>query len=251
MIESPLPYYDPASFAYLEKAEKWHFWFKARQQLICWALRHHFPSSRVFCDVGCGTGATLHAVAQAFPSLKLIGIDCFQEGLVWARKQVPQATLMLGDIHALPAAAAKADVLGLFDVLEHIPDDAGVLSKLRAVLQPGGGLILTVPQHRALWSEADDIGLHQRQYNRAELVGKVRQAGFEVLAVTSFVTLLLPVLWLNRKRASKPADAYAELKIGRLPNTLFAIVMILERWMIQVGLPLPAGGSLLLLARRT
>ena len=251
MTEPDLPYYDASGFARLAAAEDWLFWFTARNRLICWALRRHFPAMRSFCEIGCGTGATLRAVQQNFPGLPLTGIDYFPEGLVWARARVPQATLMLGDIHALPVAADEADVLGAFDVLEHIPDDAGALSRLHAALRPGGGLILTVPQHRALWSVADDIGHHRRRYARAELVGKVRAAGFEVLAVTSFVSLLLPVLWLNRKRAATPADAYAELKIGRLPNALLGLVMTLERWLIEVGCSFPAGGSLLLLARRS
>ena len=251
MTEPDLPYYDTSGFARLAAAEDWLFWFTARNRLICWALRRHFPTMRSFCEIGCGTGATLRAVQHHFPGLALTGIDYFPEGLVWARARVPQATLMLGDIHALPATASEADVLGAFDVLEHIPDDAGALSRLHATLRPGGGLILTVPQHRALWSVADDIGHHRRRYARVELVGKVRAAGFEVLAVTSFVSLLLPVLWLNRKRAATPADAYAELKIGRLPNALLGLVMTLERWLIEAGCSFPAGGSLLLLARRT
>jgi SAM-dependent methyltransferase len=243
--------YDPAGFAFLAAAEDWHFWFTSRNRLICWALRRHFPTMRAFCDVGCGTGATLHAVEQAFPGLRLFGVDYFPEGLVWAGNRLSHVTLIQGDIHDLPAAVRESDVWGAFDVLEHIPDDANALSCLYAAIRPGGGLILTVPQHRALWSASDEVGHHQRRYDRAELVGKVRTAGFEVLAVTSFVSLLLPLLWLKRRRTSTSEDAYAELRLGRLPNALFTFVMTIERWLIQAGLSLPAGGSLLLLARRT
>ena len=251
MIGSDRPFYDSAGFARLAEAEDWFFWFTARNRLICWALRRHFPEMRSFCEIGCGTGATLQAVQRAFPSIPLTGIDYFSEGLLWARNRVPQAILMQGDIHDLPPAASESDVLGAFDVLEHLPDDVGALARLHKALRPGGGLILTVPQHRALWSVADDVGHHRRRYEQAELVGKVRAAGFEVLLVTSFVSLLLPLLWLNRKRASKPEDAYAELKIGRLPNAFLAGVMSIERRLIQSGFSFPAGGSLLLLARCT
>ena len=103
MTEPDLPYYDTSGFARLAAAEDWLFWFTARNRLICWALRRHFPTMRSFCEIGCGTGATLRAVQHHFPGLALTGIDYFPEGLVWARARVPQATLMFGDIHALPA----------------------------------------------------------------------------------------------------------------------------------------------------
>jgi SAM-dependent methyltransferase len=245
------PYYEVSGFARLAAAEDWLFWFTARKRLICWALLRYFPSMRAFCDVGCGTGATLRAVAKTFPSLPLTGVDYFSEGLSLARTSVPQANIIQGDIYTLPAAASESDVIGVFDVLEHLDDDIGALSSLHAALNPGGGLILTVPQHRTLWSVADEIGHHRRRYSRKDLVDKVCSTGFEVMFVTSFVSLLLPFLWLSRKRASRPEDAYAELKIRPLPNALLSMVMRMEFWLIKAGLSLPVGGSLLLLARRT
>lgn len=245
------PFYDPTGFARLAEAEDWFFWFTARNRLICWVLKKYYPDMRSFCEIGYGTGATLQAVSRCYRQTKLIGVDFYEEGKPWAKKRVPKGKLMRGDIRNLQALGLNCDVVGAFDVLEHIPEDTAALTQLYQALRPGGGLILTVPQHPSLWSVSDEVGHHQRRYTQKELESKVRQAGFEVSFVTSFVSLLLPLLWLSRKRAHVPEDAYAEFKINRPLNQLLCLVMAVERLLIKIGIRFPAGGSLLLLAHRT
>lgn len=50
-----------------------------------------------------------------------------------------------GNEGTLPFDTASFDVICLFDVLEHVPDDLQVLSELRRVLRDGGLLIVSVP----------------------------------------------------------------------------------------------------------
>ena len=140
-------------------------------------------------------------------------------------------------------------MIGAFDVIEHIEDDVRVLSEIHRALKPGGGLVVTVPQHRWLWSTQDEQAHHVRRYTRRELVQKVEDAGFEVRRVTSFVFLLLPVLWLSRLRAKASGHGVPdEFRAARPLNALFGLVMTVERALINMGLDLPAGGSLLLVA---
>ena len=61
------------------------------------------------------------------------------------------------------------DVIGAFDVLEHIADDELVLSQMHQAVRKGGGIILTVPQHSFLWSEIDEYSRHVRRYSVSEL----------------------------------------------------------------------------------
>jgi SAM-dependent methyltransferase len=69
------------------------------------------------------------------------------------------------------------DVAGAFDVIEDVENDRAVLQELRTALAPGGGLILTVPQHPALWSEYDVRAGHVRRYRASELRAKVIGVG--------------------------------------------------------------------------
>ena len=68
---------------------------------------------------------------------------------------------------------AEFDVIGAFDVIEHIYEDAAVLQQMHRAVRPGGGIIVTVPQHRFLWSKQDEFSCHFRRYTRGELMSKV------------------------------------------------------------------------------
>jgi glycosyltransferase involved in cell wall biosynthesis len=74
--------------------------------------------------------------------------------------------------------ALSLDTIVCCNVLEHIEDDTGTLADMRAVLQPGGRLILLVPALRWLYGTLDEHLRHFRRYEKEELESKVTQAGF-------------------------------------------------------------------------
>jgi SAM-dependent methyltransferase len=229
-----------------------HFWFRSRNRLITWALRRFFPHAESFLEVGCGTGYVLDGVRASQPDLSLIGSEVFTHGLELAQARLPSTRFYQIDARRMPFVE-EIDVVGVFDVVEHIDEDEVVLRELFRAARPGGGLILTVPQHRWLWSSLDDHSFHRRRYARRELVAKARRAGFTSIWCTSFVMLLLPVVLASRLRQPKSADAFdpnSELLIPRPVNWLFERVMDIERHLIQWGISLPIGGSLLLVARK-
>jgi hypothetical protein len=117
-------------------------------------------------------------------------------------------------------------------------------------LKPGGGLLLTVPQHQWLWSSADEYACHFRRYSAPELHGKLRSAGFEIVRSTSFVSLLLPAMLISRRRAkgNKTYDPLDEFRISPLLNLAFEKALTIERWLIRMGLNLPLGGSRIVIA---
>lgn len=237
------------SFDVLARVEETSFWFRARNELIAWALGRYFPQARSFLEVGCGTGFVLRGLRERRPELELAGGEPFLGGLQVARSRLPDVPLYRLDGANLPFAD-EFDVVGAFDVLEHIDDDETVLRELHRAVKPGGGLLVTVPQHPRLWGAVDDFSRHVRRYTRRELVAKARSAGFEPLRATSFVSLLLPLLVLSRRRG-KGGDEYDPETEYRLPRTVDAVlerVLAGERALIRGGVSFPAGGSLLLVA---
>jgi SAM-dependent methyltransferase len=144
------------------------------------------------------------------------------------------------------------DIVAAFDVLEHIDDDETALSELAAALRGGGGMIITVPQHRWLWSSADEFGGHHRRYVRRELVSKLQRQGLDVLYVTSFMMLLLPVMVTSRlrQRDVRSFDPEAELRLPPNIDRAFERVVSIERLAVERGISLPAGGSLLAIAQK-
>jgi hypothetical protein len=145
------------------------------------------------------------------------------------------------------------EVVGAFDVLEHIEEDTTVLGEMYKATLRGGGIMLTVPQHPWLWSQNDEHGHHVRRYQAKELKRKVEEAGFQVVKMTSFVSFLLPLMIISRLRQrwrTTEYDALSEFKIGRLTNTLLEKVLDVERGIIRAGMSLPVGGSLLVVAKK-
>jgi SAM-dependent methyltransferase len=244
--------FDPEAYATLYELEQKNFWFRARNRIICWAIGSYFSSARDFMEIGCGTGFVLSEIVTSFPEIHCSGSEYHVEGLIYARRRLQGVDLWQMDATAIPFREAL-DVIGAFDVLEHIRDDVGVLRGMYAALRPGGSVVLTVPQHPFLWSVADEFAHHERRYRKGELEGKVSRAGFKVLRSTSFVTILLPFMALSRVKGQLFRACYdprQELSLPRWLDRLCERLMGWERYMIERGRDLPFGGSLLVVATK-
>ncbi|MDD4978150.1 MAG: methyltransferase domain-containing protein [Gallionella sp.] len=245
--------FNPEYFAQLAGLEKGNFWFQSRNRLILMLLRRHAPALTSFMEIGCGTGFVLSNIASEYPAAALMGAEIFSTGLAHAARRVPSAKFIQMDARNIPFEA-QFDALGAFDVIEHIEEDEAVLAQINKALKPGGIMLLTVPQHPALWSKQDEKACHVRRYTAAELESKVTAAGFEILDSGSFVSLLLPLMWLSRSMANRDSntehDAMAELRIGKLMNMTLKAVMSVEMMLTRIGVRFPAGGSRFLVARK-
>lgn len=239
-------------FSDLATLESANFWFKVRNEVILWALTKYFPQFAQLMEIGCGTGFVLSGIARTFPHARLCGSEVFSAGLKFASDRLPSAQFMQVDARSLPFFE-EFDVIGAFDVIEHIDRDDLVLEQVFAALKFGGIVVITVPQHPWLWSQADEFACHQRRYARGEMERKLHAAGFKLLRSTSFVTTLLPVMLASRmlqKRRTDKFDPMAEFKIGRALNTAFGLLLKLELSGIKRGLNYPMGGSRLLVASK-
>jgi len=242
--------FSPREFESLYALEQDYFWFRARTRLILWAFERYASRCRSFLEIGCGTGSVLAAIARDHPAVAVWGSEVFLEGLQFARTRVNAVRLMQMDARCVPFVD-EFDAIGLFDVIEHIEEDQAVLSQASRALKPGGILLITVPQHRFLWSPADEHAGHVRRYARSELLQKVEQAQLRVLRCTSFVSLLFPLLLISRiRRRGREYDSLAEYRVPRLVNRLLEVVLSAERAAIRLGATLRFGGSLLVVARR-
>lgn len=243
--------FDPANFSVLAAAENSNFWFRSRNLLIQQAVNDYFPGARSMLEIGCGTGYVLSGLAAAFPGMRLVGSEALVEGLGFAATRVPQAALVQMDARRIPYTA-EFELIGAFDVIEHIEEDEQVLAEIHRALIPGGVALFTVPQHPSLWSKQDEFAGHVRRYSRGELETKLRNAGFRILRSTSFVTLLLPLLYASRRRSNGIAEERGgseELNPPHAVNSLLYGLMSLERALLRVGINLPVGGSRLVIAQ--
>lgn len=233
------------------------FWCRTRNRVLKQVFARFTDRSRPLdvLEIGCGIGGVIGALRE-LPNLRLTGSEIYIQGLRYARGKMPGVDFIQMDATDIPFHDAY-DVVGAFDVLEHIDQDELVMRQVRQALRPGGLFIITVPQYQWMWSPLDELVHHKRRYSRTMLLGRLQQAGFEVAYTTSFVTALFPLMaasrWLDR---GKPvaADATAEfadrVSLPGPVNTVFDWVMRLDEAALRIGLTLPFGGSLLAVARR-
>lgn len=142
-----------------------HWWFRGRrdivQAVVAVALaRQERP---VIVDIGCGTGANLASFSDHY---ERVGIDTSPDAIALARARFPRIRFLEGHAPAdLGNTVARADLILLMDVLEHVHDDVRLLREILAAIKPGCRVLITVPAHIALWTEHDVSYGHYRRYS--------------------------------------------------------------------------------------
>ncbi|MEA2883938.1 MAG: hypothetical protein QOH32_3194 [Bradyrhizobium sp.] len=244
---------DAASHDQLDALQDWSFWFRARNRLIEDLCRRYFSGARRILELGCGTGYVTQELRKALPDATISASEIYARGLNHARRRLGGGVELLQmDAREIPYRE-EFDLICAFDVLEHIDEDTRVLKRIVEALTPGGGVMLSVPQHRFLWSQADVYSHHKRRYLSSELTTKCVTAGLTVVRDTSFVCSLLPLMFIQRftERKGSNFDPRSEHTLPRLLDRAFEIALNLERRLIQTGISLPFGGSRFVLARLT
>jgi SAM-dependent methyltransferase len=255
--------YDPIFIPQLAEIEDRHFWFRTRKQVIGSLIAQitvGLPPGYRVLEVGCGTGSVLSTLADVCRGGVVIGVDLLTEALVYARRRSP-GLLVQGDVHALPFRR-EMSVIGLFDVLEHLPDDQRALSDLGDLLVPDGALVLTVPAHKSLWSYFDEAARHYRRYEPAELRDKLHRAGYHVEYLTHYMAVMLPLAWAWRRltalvdrRQSGKAERTRELTLRELRvlpvlNEFLRLLLAQEARLVARRKILPIGASLVAICRK-
>ncbi len=253
--------FDPAFFQVLFEAEDRHFWFRARNRVIARVVQsvmaEFSPGYRVL-EVGCGTGNVLRVLERTCAKGSVMGMDPFEEALVYARQRTG-CKLLRGHLRQ-QGFEGQFDLVCLFDVLEHVPDDIAMLQDIKTALRPGGTLLLTVPAHQKLWSYFDVASCHCRRYQWPGLQAKLAGAGFQTSFISEYMAALYLLAWLKR-RLLGPAQsisasegrkrAMEELRVPRLLNPILTCLLSLESPWIGRRHRLWFGTSILALARKT
>lgn len=246
-----------AYFEKLAKLEEQNFWFRARNRLIIWSLKHYAPDIQSFLEIGCGTGFVISGISEAFPNVKVQGSELFTKGLTFAAARLPTTNFMQMDARNIPFYE-EFDSIGAFDVIEHIEEDETVLSQIYKALKPNGLLLLTVPQHKWLWSPIDEDACHVRRYTANDLHAKLKNSGFNLVRSSSFVTTLLPVMIISRyiqklklKKLKTTDNLNAGLELPSWLNFIFEKMLNAELFLIKNGLDFPVGGSRLVIVQKS
>ncbi len=235
-------------------AQDTNWWWRARREILAETIKRYAPTlpradMRV-AEVGCGTGGNLPMLAQFG---EVLGAEHEPEALVQLRQQYGDTYRVMQ--HSVPAPLpGPFSILGMFDVLEHIEDDAGAMEWVSRQLAPGGIAVITVPAFPFLWSEHDEAVHHFRRYTTDALLRLVPPS-LEILHTTYFNSLLFAPIAAVRvamKLLPKRPAGQAQTHGTQTPepfNSLFYQLFRLERHLVPAH-RCPVGVSVLCVLRR-
>lgn len=176
------------------------------------------PGPGRLLDVGCGNGdflARMHA-----SSYEVEGLEPDPVASAVARGRGFRVTT--GPLAPGTFPANSFDVVTLSHVLEHLPDPVATLRVCRAVLRPGGRVVVVTPNARSLgvrtfgphW-RGWEVPRHLLIFTPTALAEAARHAGFAVVTVRTSGRMGW-MLW----RYSDRLRAQGQLPAGRLPVSI-------------------------------
>jgi SAM-dependent methyltransferase len=110
-------------------------------------------------------------------------------------------------------APFQPDSCVCLNVLEHIEDDAGALSRIASILVPGGVIVLLVPALQALFGPIDKNLGHCRRYNLASLTRMAHAAGLEIKKLRYMNTVGFFGWWANAHILRREAQSERQIQI--------------------------------------
>jgi SAM-dependent methyltransferase len=230
------------------------FWFRHRSACIV-KLMDRFPPDSPLLDVGGGNGYVAKALVQA-------GLDCVLlepgiEGALAARARGVDPVIC-ARLEECGLSPGSMGAVGMFDVLEHMPDDVAALRQVRYLMQPGGKIYLTVPAYPILFSADDKSAGHFRRYTIASLTRALQQAEFSIVFATYIFAPLPPLVfllrtlptWLGLARDDSPERNVGDHAPDGLAARLLDYLLHKELGRIASDGRIPFGGSCLCVAIR-
>jgi SAM-dependent methyltransferase len=262
-------YFDAGEFALRAGIEDHHYWHVHRRGVILDQLRSFVAPSDCgrLVELGCGIGTVATHLNEGGYCVDYSDVygSALEIAAERARSRLGAAVesrrfLRMDVTQGLPERGWSGILL--FDVIEHLPDDAAVLAHVHDALTEArsGFVMLTVPAFQLLWSPWDDIEKHKRRYTRQGLVDLLERTGFSVERATYFFGPLffaalgvkglrtLRNLVFGKPAASGIGDLTESTNIAAI-NRLMLGVLAGERSLLQRG-GLPLGTSILAIARR-
>jgi 2-polyprenyl-3-methyl-5-hydroxy-6-metoxy-1,4-benzoquinol methylase len=187
--------FDSNSGAATARSKKIVAWLNAAGQL---------PDGGKLLDIGCGNGAFLSAFSQQYPDWQLTGLELNDRN-----RAVVEAIPGVTQLHVGPLSALneRFDLIVLIHALEHIPEPVRYVAALTERLNPGGRLLIEVPD---LDSSPFDILIadHATHFTARTLQHVVEAAGFAPLILQSgFVPKELSLLAVHAPDAASPPVA--------------------------------------------
>ena len=239
-----------AVYEQMAEYDQKHWWYRARREVLAEMIRRlvKLPQNARILEIGCGTGHNLTMLGQ-FGQVDALELD--EEARAMAEKRLGRSVMSapLPELAGVPER--QYDLVGAFDVIEHIDDDRAALASIADRIKPGGKFVMTVPAHQWMWSAHDVVNHHKRRYSKGALKRLIEDSPLKLERIGYFNSLLFPLAVAERLSSKMRGKEDVDLKLPSAPlNTALERCFAAERHLIA-RLPLPPGLSLFAVASAT
>jgi SAM-dependent methyltransferase len=224
-----------------------HWWYRARRRILAELIRREgqLPPNAQILEIGCGTGHNLAMLGQ-FGHVDALELDDEMRALSEKRLGRKIMRSPLPELAEVPDR--HYDLIGTFDVIEHIDDDAAALAAIATKLKPGGKFMMAVPAHQWMWTAHDVANHHKRRYSKRALKALIDNSPMRLDKIGYFNSLLFPLAIAERAASKLRGKDNGDVKLPPAPlNTALESVFAAERYLVG-RLPLPPGLSLFAVA---
>jgi len=224
-----------------------HWWYCARRDIIADLIRREArpPADAAVLEIGCGTGHNL-AMLAGFGHVD--GLELDDEARALSEKRLGRSVMRSPLPELAEVRDRHYDLVGAFDVIEHIDDDAAALGSIATKLKPGGKFVMTVPAHQWMWTAHDVVNHHKRRYSKGRLKALIERSPMKLDKIGYFNSLLFPLAVAERAASKLRGREDADVKLPPAPlNAALEAIFRAERYLVG-RLPLPPGLSLFAVA---
>jgi SAM-dependent methyltransferase len=177
-----------------------------------WIMRYFAPYlGRRVVEIGAGTGTFSELLLNSERTVDLVLFEAARNLFPQLRQRFANRQIRLHCGAFDPSVLdGPADSIVLVNVLEHILDDAALLSQIEQCLRPGGSLLLFVPALSWNYGSLDKAFGHHRRYSKRELGLKFQEARLRVQLVRYVNMMGIPSWFLAgrvlRQTTLKPSQ---------------------------------------------
>ena len=230
-----------------------HWWWRGRAYLIQKIIGKYInlSSKLKIADVGCGFGANISMLRQYGD---VTGLEMNEEALGTIISKWGESVKTINWSSPKPLDS-RFDLMLFADVFEHIPDDKEAVQWVHTHLKKDGYALITVPAHKYLWTQMEEVLHHHRRYNYKSIV-ELFDKDFEIVFCSYYNFILFPVKLLFvffdklKKLIFPKAKKRSYNDILPAPiNFLFKLSLISEVPLIKRSM-LPYGVSLICLVKK-
>lgn len=239
---------EPVEYRLMDTLEASFWWYRALHAVVAERVSQlALPASAKILDAGCGTGGMLAHLLKNMPQYQYTGLEWNEDAVAMAEAKTG-LSIVRGSVNAMPFADGEFSAILSQDVLYHRNvEEKNMLRECHRCLQKDGYLLLQVAAFQWMASAHDEHVHGARRYNAAQLRALLSEAGFDVVKVGYWNSLLFPLMMLQRLTVGKGKANSDVAQPSAWLNQLFHGILDSER---RWHLHFPFGGSVWIHGRK-